>query len=399
MNIGVVGLGKLGLPLALTYASENKNVMVYDRDESVRDAVRSQRVHVTEPLVNEMMRTTGLYVATLDELTRHSDIIFVVVPTPSLPNGAFDNSYVVNVIESLAAYTSGGGGSDKVIAIVSTVSPGSFSVPEDDNLCTLAQSRGYRLAYAPTLIALGSVVHDLIYPDVQMIGLDENDDFTRRVVSKAVRTITRSPIVVTDFESAALAKLASNVFVTMKIGFANTLAQLCDGLHADVDDVTQIMGLNKRIGPKSLTAGAGYGGPCFPRDAAAFAAVARGSSAELLGTTVERLNAQHLTYVMRHVREWSIQDKMTFCVLGRGYKEGSPHDIESFGATLEKSLDKYLEQTEVWDADIVVVAQPLLGQSLRSSIKSGAYVYDLWGTHGYLAEREDITYDCLGRRS
>jgi UDPglucose 6-dehydrogenase len=397
VKIGVIGLGKLGLPLALTYASQNEVVRVYDTNERACDAVRNRKSHIDEPYVQEMLRQTKLHLVDVSELAEHSDVIFVVVPTPTRKtSNAFSNVYIREVLSSLPD-TSGGGGSGKVVAIVSTVSPGSFTGV--GSLVELAEARGYKLAYTPTLIALGTVVHDLIYPDVQIVGVDQSDEVTTRVVVNTLGTITKSPIAVTDFESAALAKLASNVFVTMKIGFANVLAHACDELGGDVDDVTRILGLNRRIGKKSLTAGAGYGGPCFPRDAAAFAVVCADTSIGLVGSTVQTVNARHLNYVVRRVRELVTTDEAKFVVLGRAYKEGSSYDIESFGQDLASRLAHYFDEAETHEADVVVVAQPLREMNLTHLVKHGAIVYDLWGTHAYLTQREDITYTALGRRS
>jgi UDPglucose 6-dehydrogenase len=398
--VGVIGLGKLGLPFALTFAHAGAHVLTYDRDENVLAAVSSHKAHIIEPMVSQLLEQCELEIATPLEMGQRVRIIFIIVPTPSTDGGSFSDEYVRDVITSLPSDPSplvaedDVDSTDHIIAVVSTVSPGAFT--GDNALQKLAERHGYKLVYTPTLIALGSVINDLVYPDVQIIGGDDPEIEAMLIARRAFRVITRSRIVCMSYESAAIAKLASNVFVTLKIGFANTLAQVCDSFDADVNDVTHALGCNKRIGPKALTAGAGYGGPCFPRDAAAFAAIAPDIGAGYLGFMVMNLNNAHLDYVLERVK---MAPGETYAVLGREYKEGSPYVIESFGDRLARELDRYLIRSVEQAADIVVIAQPLRNVDLTHVLKGGAFVYDLWRTHGYLARRNDLTYVQLGRRS
>lgn len=395
VNVGVVGLGKLGLPFALTFARAGADVLVWDEADDVRRAVENRHAHIDEPHVQKMLESYTLKILEPREMMKSADVIFIIVPTPSLANGSFDHSHVLAAIEAL-------GEGNAVIAVVSTLSPGTLT----HVLVPLVRKRGLALVYTPTLIALGTVVHDLTNPDVLIIGHD-GSGFAASHALVALRVIARNaPAKVTDYESAAIAKLASNVFVTMKIGFINSVAQLCDLHNANVDDVTFMLGHNKRIGPKSLTAGAGFGGPCFPRDAAAFA-VAGGE----LGDAVLELNESHLTYVvnrivalLRDVRDpfecntyVSVRDS-TFTVLGRAYKEGAAYRIESFGDRIADALTKLgMLDVRVETADVVVIAQPLKARDLSDLVKPGAIIYDLWRRHGYLAALPNVTYVRLGR--
>jgi UDPglucose 6-dehydrogenase len=364
--------------------------------------VKNRKAHISEPDVDRLLSECTLKVGTLDDVAAYADVIFVVVPTPSLPDGTFSNEHIRDVITNLPKRSLNVESLEgPIVALVSTVSPGSFTGP--GNLNELTRSRGYHLVYTPTLIALGTVIHDLIEPDVQMVGimLPTPDDGTwnaYNIIVQALESIIiDSPIIVTDFESAALAKLASNVFVTMKIGFANVLAQACDKINGNVTDVTYILGLNRRIGAKSLAAGAGYGGPCFPRDAAAFAAVDPMGSVGMIGHATQRINQRHLHYVIREIKRAVVKADATFAVLGHNYKEGSAYEIESFGANVADHLKLFFEEVHASDADVVVIAQPLRDTDLSPVIRPGAYVYDLWGAHRYLAERGDVAYKQLGR--
>jgi UDP-glucose 6-dehydrogenase len=220
------------------------------------------------------------------------------------------------------------------------------------------------------------------------------------VVRYTLYEITSGPFIKMDLESAAIAKLAINVFVTMKIGFANALAHLCDAYKGDVDKVLLAVGYDTRIGRKSLTAGAGFGGPCFPRDTSAFAA-----AGGALGDAVIEMNDEHLGYVIRRIiqRDSSAIGVagVSFMVLGREYKEDTTYRIESFGDRIAAMLTNYGgHETDDWAiADVVVIAQPLRSSKFNEHVTSGTFVYDLWRTHDYLAKRTDITYVQLGRPS
>src|SRR5262245_32661533 len=165
MTVGVIGLGKLGLPYALTLAAAGEHVLVWDHDADVRAAVASGKSHIDEPGVQHLLDTVRLEVMlTPDAMAKRAHTIFIVVPTDSLPDGSFDDSHVVDAVESLDVRR------PLTLALVSTVSPGTLTgvlAPLVKNIC-----RDAELVYVPTLIALGTVIHDLEQPDVQIVGCD-----------------------------------------------------------------------------------------------------------------------------------------------------------------------------------------------------------------------------------
>lgn len=386
-TVGVIGLGKLGLPFALVLSRAGFETLVYDVDKEAAAAVHERRSHIKEPLVQELLSTWPLEFVKPTELARRASIIFVVVPTPSTELGDFDDEHVLAAIQSLGKPPTA---RRRIVSVVSTVSPGHLTAK--GGIQITCQRLGYRVTYTPTLIALGSVIRDLTQPDVMLLG--SNDVIAAEIVSNVLRAIAPgAPIDQMNLESAAIAKLASNVFVTMKIGFANALARMCDRYGGDVDSVTDALGRNERIGPKSLRAGAGFGGPCFPRDARAFAA-AGGE----LGDAVHKLNDTHLEYVVNRVLAMH-GGGFTYSVLGRNYKEGSDYRIESFGDRIDAALyERGMRPAATVDADVVIIAQPLHTLNVGDHLKRGAFVYDLWRTHTYLAQRDDIDiqYEQLG---
>jgi len=191
-----------------------------------------------------------------------AEIIFVIVPTPSEPNGRFSNVCIDTVIENLnkndIAFP-------RMIVIVSTVMPGSMEQFRKK------LSKRYTLCYNPEFIALGSVIQDMLNPDSILIG--EEVKGQSWLLERFYNTIHEAPCFTMSYENAELAKLALNCYLTMKITFANQLAEICETVEdGDIEKVVRFIGSDKRIGSKYMVSGTGFGGPCFPRDNQAFMA-------------------------------------------------------------------------------------------------------------------------------
>jgi UDPglucose 6-dehydrogenase len=396
----VLGLGKLGLPLALVLAEAGHEVHAWDADPKVRDSLTAKTgptaPHIDEPDVEALLTSNSLHITPPALLGNLAEVVFVVVPTPSRSGGTFDASLVETALQTLGVAPRRR--TRTAVALVSTVSPGTGT-----HLAALCAKLELRYVYAPVMIALGSVVHDLRHPEFQIIGYDENGGQEARLAARNVADVLRSICRGTfaprfmNYSSAELAKLASNAFATMKISFANLLARMCEEHGGDVDDVTEVLGMRSFIGPRLLTAGAGYGGPCYPRDTLAFDA----AGGAPLGRTVDMLNRDHARWVVGRAIATAVATGSalrTYCVLGRGYKEGSNYRIESFGDAVANRLsDHYcLSAATSKDADVVVIALPLREFELCGHLKPGAVVVDLWRAHPDLADCP-VTYLPLGR--
>jgi UDPglucose 6-dehydrogenase len=373
--VGVLGLGKLGLPFALTLAASDADVLAWDSDPAVREEVKVGRTRLQEPYADSFLPDALLLTRPRDML-EHADVVFIVVPTPSL-EGKFVTDYVEQAMKDLGPSRTV---ERCIVGVVSTVSPGACR----DTLLPLARSLKQVLIYCPTLIALGSVIQDLRAAEVQIIG-DENP-IAANVVSAILRKVApKSRPMIMSYESAEIAKLATNVFATLKINFANQIGRMCHERGANADDVVAALTAQSLIGHKAMTPGAGFGGPCLPRDGHAYAA-AGGS----LGAVTHAMNEEHLAWV-RHLALGGLTFTelagKTFAVLGRSYKTGTGYRIDSFGDRLAYELARgNLVEAHEAEADIVVLALPLVGLDLRGTLKPGARVIDLWRCHPYLAD-------------
>lgn len=341
MKVVVVGLGRLGSPMAALFAASGLEVVGVDIEESRVSAVHAGRAPVSEPRLEEMLRKGRSQLTGTTDFTRalaSAALTFVVVPTPSETNGIFSLKYVITAVQSIGSALKLLKNRRHVVVITSTVMPGSTMGPIREALeasAGMIVGQDVGLCYSPEFIALGSVVDDLQRPDMILLG--ESDTESGDVLLSALRTIVRTetPVARMHPTSAEVAKLAVNTFVTTKISYANMLAEICERLPAaDALRVTAAVGLDSRIGSKYLRPGAPYGGPCFPRDNAALAAFARslGVRADIAEAT-DAINRRQvdrvITVINAHTR---VGDKVA--ILGLSYKAGTPVYEASFGINL-----------------------------------------------------------------
>jgi UDPglucose 6-dehydrogenase len=271
-----------------------------------------------------------------------TDASFVVVPTPSTANGTFSSRFVVDAIDGI------GRGLRRsknyhVVTVTSTVMPLSHDLeirPALEAASGRIVGETVGLCYNPEFIALGSVIRDMMHPDLVLIG--ESDPRAGDVVEAVHRTFIARDVQVRrmTWVNAEITKIAVNTFVTTKISYANMLAELCEQLPGgDVDVVTGAIGVDRRIGHAYLRGAVGYGGPCFPRDNAALAAAAAsvGARADIAAAT-EAINRRQVERVARVVRSHATPRQQRIGVLGLSYKPDTPVVEESQGVMLANRL-------------------------------------------------------------
>lgn len=340
-KLSVVGLGKLGLCLAAVLASKGFEVAGVELDGRKVAAVNAGRSPIAEPGLQELIsKNRARLTASTEfgEAVRGSEATFVVVPTPSAPSGGFSLRFVTPAVREIGVALRGTR-QRHVVVVTSTVMPGSM---ENSVKPALERASGKRcprdvgLCYNPEFIALGDVIRGMLNPDMVLIG--ESDGASGELVQRIHRQMCD---VAPDFQrmsfvNAELAKISVNSYVTMKMTFANTLAQMCESLPgADVDVVTNAIGADRRIGRKYLKGAVGYGGPCFPRDNVAFAKLAQvlGAQAELAVTT-HKVNRAQVRRLLALARRRGLKSGMPVAVLGLSYKPDTNIVDESQGVAL-----------------------------------------------------------------
>jgi UDPglucose 6-dehydrogenase len=344
MKISVVGLGKLGSPLAAVFASKGFTVVGTDVNSSYVDAINRGEAPVDEPRLQELIDANRDRLrATVDAAAAvaETDVTFMIVPTPSDESGRFQNGFILKAMEGVGAGLRRKKGYH-VVVITSTVMPGSTggeirAALEVASGRTMGPHLG--LCYNPEFIALGSVVRDMLTPDLILIG--ESDPKAGETLERIYQqSCDNKPAVRRmNFVNAELTKISVNTFVTTKISYANMLADICDRIpDADVDVVTQAVGSDSRIGGKYLRGAIGFGGPCFPRDNIAFAALARsvGARAELAEAT-DVVNRYQVERVLGAIRA-KLPQPGPVGILGLSYKPDTAVIEQSQGVALASCL-------------------------------------------------------------
>lgn len=367
MRVAVIGLGKLGSPLAAVLASCGHTVVGVDVNPAAVATLNAGFAPVTEPGLQERLdQAGGRLRATTDfaDAIRATEISFVIVPTPSGPDGTFTNRFVLDAVRRIGAALRGGG-HYHVINITSTVMPGSTGGEIRaalEEASGLVVGEGVGLTYNPEFIALGSVVRDLLHPDMVLIG--ESDPRAGDVLEGvyALTVPAGTPVQRMNWVSAELTKIAVNTYVTTKISYANMIAEMCERLPgADADVVTRALGRDSRIGAKYLKGALGYGGPCFPRDNVALAALARnlGLRADVAEAT-DAVNRRQVDRVVALARRLAAPGA-TIAVLGMSYKPDTPVVEESQGLMIARALAEAGHTVLVSDPVALESAMGVLG--------------------------------------
>jgi len=252
--IGVVGLGWVGLVTAACFAELGHRVVGREIDADKVEALKAGELPFFEPDLAEMVKRNSerLEFTTEVEPLRSTQLAFICVGTPPTHSGDADLSAVYAAVDEL----SGEGGPALVMK---------STVPVGTGRQVRARAPGVPYVSCPEFLREGTAVKDFMEPDRVVIGADPSDEEAADLVT-AVYEPLGAPIVRTDVGSAEMIKLASNAFLATKISFINEIANVCEEVGADVSEVAVGMGLDDRIGPKFLRAGAGYSGSCLPKD-------------------------------------------------------------------------------------------------------------------------------------
>jgi UDPglucose 6-dehydrogenase len=371
IRVCVVGLGKLGAPLAACLAAKGLTVIGVDRDPKKVEAIKRGQPPVNEPGLAELLTQADGRLSAVTEVevaVAQTDITFIVVSTPSDPAGGFSLRYVEPVAQAIG-HALAKKNDYHLVCLTSTVMPGTTGGPVREMLQKASGKQvgaDFGLCYSPEFIALGSVIRDFLNPDMLLIG--ESDaragDTLQSLYAKVCEN--KPAIARMSFVNAEIAKLAVNTYVTTKISYANMLARICERLSgANVDVITSALGLDTRIGPKYLKGAVSYGGPCFPRDNLALAQLAcqLGVPADL-AQTVDRFNRSQIQWLANLVQE---RTKKTAGILGLTYKAGTDVVEEAAGFLLAKELAGRGVKVLVFDPAYALDSRAPLPENVRAA--------------------------------
>ncbi len=357
MRIAVVGSGYVGLVAGACFAELGHDVILVDNDEKKLKALQNGEVPIHEEFLPELLaRHRGgrlTFSGSLPEAVRASQAIFIAVGTPPTADGDADLSYVESVAREVAEAID----SYKIVVEKSTVPVYTSTWIRKIMILNGAPPDLFDVASNPEFLREGTAVTDFLYPDRIVIGADNepcasllrslytpltDGSYYRNKLAIPQPSNARIParLIQTSTNSAELIKHASNAFLALKISFINAVANICECVGADIEEVREGVGSDSRIGPRFLSPGVGYGGSCFPKDVKAFNAVARqcGYNFGLLDE-VEQINESQRQRFLRKVRSalWTLKGKR-LAVLGLAFKGGTDDIRESPAVDIIQAL-------------------------------------------------------------
>ena len=363
MNIGFIGLGKLGLPCALAVESRGHKVVGYDPSKQVKEIVDTKKLQYQEQWAQKHLDKSKIKIKSIEEVVGESEIIFVPIQTPHdplyegttrLPDERvdFDYTYLKKGIKDLAEEI-WHQQSKKVVIIISTVLPGTIR----REIKPIIDANPYfKLCYNPFFIAMGTTMRDFLHPEFVLFGHD--DDWALDKSEKFYRTITHAPIFKTTIENAELIKVTYNTFISTKLSFANTVMEMCHKLpNTNCDDVMNALSLGtKRILAESYwSGGMGDGGGCHPRDNIALSWLS--NELDLSYNWFDNIMKQRekqTDWLANLIEETSFKykgcvDGYPIKILGKSFKPETNITTGSPSILLKNILEERGHQVEMWD--------------------------------------------------
>ncbi|GLS19946.1 UDP-glucose 6-dehydrogenase [Labrys miyagiensis] len=355
MRICMVGSGYVGLVSGASFADFGHDVVCVDKDELKIARLRAGEIPIYEPgldtLVEENVASGRLtFSSDIATAVARSEVVFVAVGTPSRRgDGHADLSYVYAASREIAGAIEG----FTVVVTKSTVPVGTGDEVERIIRETNPEA-DFAVVSNPEFLREGAAIDDFRRPDRIVIGTE--DERAREVMSQVYRplSLNQAPLVFTSRRASELIKYAANGFLAMKVAFINEIADLCEQVGANVQDVARGIGFDKRIGPKFLNAGPGYGGSCFPKDTLALAKTAQdaGTPVRLIETTVA-INDQRKRAMARKVVAacgGDIRGK-TIAVLGIAFKPNTDDIREAPALSIVQALQDNGARVRIYDPE------------------------------------------------
>ena len=320
MQVGVIGVGRLGICFGVLLAQAGYRVRGCDVRRDYVEALQRREIDTTEPEVADLLAQSETFTAHHDlaEVVVPSDIIYVMVATPSLADGSYDVSAVWRVVRQMQDIDRDLSG--KILIIGCTTNPG-----DTGHVQNFLRARGIHVIYNPEFIAQGSIIRDLREADMVLMG-GEHEASIQRYQEVYHRIQTREPnIHVMTSRAAEIVKIGINCFLTTKISYANMIGEVLhrSGCADDTDRALAAIGADSRIGTRYLRYGFGYGGPCLPRDNRALAHYAKKVKLEFpLGTVVDQFNRDHTDFLTQQALAENTQN-LPFYMPSITYKPGT----------------------------------------------------------------------------
>lgn len=380
-RITIIGTGYVGLVSGACLADFGNMVICVDIDKQKIARLQAGEIPIYEPDLDDVVArnvTSGRLSFTTDlpAAISSSEVVFIAVGTPPADDGSTDMTYMLDAVDSLAQvlnhYT--------VIVDKSTVPVGTARLVKDrirQRLAARGKAIEFDVVSNPEFLREGSAVQDFMRPDRVVIGTDSERALA--VMKEVYRALylNETPFIETNLETAEIIKYAANAFLAVKITFINEIANLCEKVGANVQDVARAMGKDGRISPKFLHPGPGYGGSCFPKDTKALADIGRkyASPLSLVEATIKANEAQKLKMVEKIEKALDSVKGKTIAILGLAFKPNTDDMRDAAALVMCKELAARGATLRVFDPAAMNEAKWRL-KELESSIIYCSDEYD-----------------------
>jgi UDPglucose 6-dehydrogenase len=365
MRIAVVGTGYVGLVAGACFAESGNDVVCVDTNDAKIRMLRRGKMPIYEPGLEEMVRRNSqekrlTFSTTLAKAVRDAAVIFIAVGTPQGEDGSADLKYVLQVARDVAKAMNG----YKVIVDKSTVPVGTSEKVRE--VVRQNTTHPFSVVSNPEFLKQGAAIDDFMKPDRVVIGVE--DERAKELMLELYTPFTRTgaPIMVMDCASAELTKYAANAMLATRISFMNEVANVCELVGADVDDVRRAIGSDTRIGMSFLFPGVGYGGSCFPKDVQAMMRFASDQKYDFkILQAVETVNQLQKSRLFAKIKKHfgSVKGK-TIAVWGLAFKPKTDDMREAPAIPLIESLLAGGAKVQAFDPEAMRVAKDLFGSKV-----------------------------------
>ncbi len=356
MKIGFIGLGKLGLPVALAIEKRGHKVFGFDIDNKVKEIIATKKITYKEKGAEKLLKKSKIKFKDINYITKNSDIIFIAIQTPheakfegitKIPKTRkdFNYKYLINGLKNLSSEI------DKQkkikdVVLISTVLPGTINKYIKPIL-----SSNINLTYNPFFIAMGTTIDDFLFSEMILLGLDKKTKVEKLI--KFYKSINKSPIFKTNIENAELIKVVYNTYISTKISFINSIMETCHNLpNTNVDEVSNVLSLCKEriISNKYMFGGMGDGGGCHPRDNIALSWLAK--KLNLSFNWYESIMSQRelqTEWLAKLIIKNKKKKNDKIFILGKCFKPETNLTLGSPSILLKNFLQRHNQKVIMWD--------------------------------------------------
>ena len=367
MDIAIVGTGYVGLVTGTCFAESGNTVTCIDNNQAKIDALNNGKIPIYEPGLAELVERNAkagrlIFTNNLNDTVAKAKVIYLAVGTPQGDDGSADLSALWSVVDGIADHIH-----DDVVIVTKSTVPVGTNAGIYKRLFDINGKR-YHVASNPEFLKEGAAIQDFMYPDRVVVGVRDDSvaEILRELYSPFLRT--DKPFLVMSPESAELTKYVANALLATKISFINEMANLCEKMSGDINDVRRGIGHDRRIGFQFLFPGVGYGGSCFPKDVRALASMAESMDLPptILRAVDEVNNQQKMTLIRKIVDHYGGNlAGLKFAIWGLAFKPKTDDIREAPSLVLIEQLLEMGASVCAFDPEAIAERQGRVGRSNR----------------------------------